>query len=330
MSFVYPQFFWVMTVPFVIFVFLVVTNREKVERLFDSSALQRLRADSEALPNSIRNLLLFSAVFAMIVALSRPVIEQGETTIRLKGLSVVSALDISGSMRCKDLYPNRLEFAKKKMQQFFDAMPADEIAVAAFAHSAFILAPFTSDKATLKQIVEGVNESYINMASTDFEAIATLASDMLAKKKQKILVLFSDGGDAKALEGMRERLQKKGIKLFAVLSATKKGAPIPGEDGHFMREKDGTIAISQLNEELGKIARESGGEYIVAANGREDMQRLARMLHEKFGDEKHGTIKIKDRKELFVYPLLLAVVLLLAGLSSLPAGRVSKAKGGER
>ncbi len=34
MEFVYPQFFWVMMVPFVIFALLVITNRDKVSRIF--------------------------------------------------------------------------------------------------------------------------------------------------------------------------------------------------------------------------------------------------------------------------------------------------------
>ena len=185
MSFVYPQFFWVMIVPFIIFVFLVVTNREKVDRIFDAKALERLKADSNTLPNSIRNMVLFTSVFFMIVALSRPVIEKGEKVVNLKGLPIMTALDISGSMRSKDLYPNRLEFAKKKMEEFFKYTPADEISVTAFAHSAFVLAPFTTDKATLTQIVQGVDDSYISMASTDFEALGDMASQMLKDKKPK-------------------------------------------------------------------------------------------------------------------------------------------------
>jgi len=41
-------------------------------------------------------------------------------------------------------------------------MPTDEISVIAFAHSSFILAPFSSDKDTLSQIVSGVNDKYIS------------------------------------------------------------------------------------------------------------------------------------------------------------------------
>ncbi len=318
MSFVYPQFFWVMIVPFIIFVFLVVTNKEKVDRIFDAKALERLKADSNTLPNSIRNMVLFTSVFFMIVALSRPVINKGEKVVNLKGLPIMTALDISGSMRSKDLYPNRLEFAKKKMEEFFKYTPADEIAVTAFAHSAFVLAPFTTDKATLTQIVQGVDDSYISMASTDFEALGDMASQMLKDKKPKILVVFSDGGDKEALRGLKSILKENKITMYAVLTATKKGSPVIDESGKPILKRDGTIAITQLNEELGKLAVESGGGYIIAKNGDEDMKELAETIHKRFSNDTQGVIKIKDRVELFYYPLMGAVLLLLIGLSSMP------------
>jgi len=318
MHFVHPQFFWVMIVPFIVFVFLVMTNRDSVSRVFSEKVLERLRADSESLPNSLRNLVLFSAVFLMIVALSRPVIEKGEKVVNLKGVSAVIALDISGSMRSTDLYPNRLEFAKKKLIGLLNAMPADEIALTAFAHNAFVLAPFTSDKATLKQIVEGVNESYINMASTDFTAMADLASRLLKKRKEKILVVFTDGGDREALKGLSSLLKKEGITLYAVLVGTQKGAPVLDRQGRPLKLRNGKLAITQVNEELGKIARESGGDYIVAGYGKGDMKWLAGRIHDKFTGKSQGAIHIKERVELFPYPLFAAVILLLMGLSSMP------------
>jgi Ca-activated chloride channel family protein len=318
MEFVYPQFFWVMIVPFAVFVFLVITNRDKVARVFSEQVLERLRADSEALPNSLRNLVLFAAVFLMIVALARPVIDKGEKVVHLRGITLLTALDISGSMRSRDRYPNRLEFAKVKLKQLLDALPGDRVGLMAFARNAFVLAPFTSDTATLKQIVDGVNENYINMAATDFVSLAEEAARLLAKKKQKILVVFTDGGDAQALKGFKQALKERGTTLYAVLIGTRKGAPVLDRQGRPVTKRDGTIAITQLNEALGKIAKETGGDYVIAGNGREDMKRLAEEIHHKFSTQKQGTIRIHERVELFIYPLLGAVLLLLIGLSSMP------------
>ena len=321
MSFVYPYFFWIMIVPFMLFVFLVLTNKEKFARVFDEKILERLRVESDAIPAKLRNLILFVAIFFMIVSLSRPVIEKGEKIVSIQGLSLMASIDISGSMRSQDIYPNRLEFAKRKLIGLLHEMPTDEVGLTAFAHVSFMLAPFTSDKSTLEQIAEGVNERYINMASTDFTALGELAAKMLEKKKPKILVVVSDGGDKKALQGFAKILKEHQITLYAILVGTERGAPVLDAKGKPLKTKEGSIAITQINKDLGEIAVQSGGAYVVAANGNEDIKKLVSLMRAKFHDKKQGDIKVKERAEFFIYPLMLSVVLLLMGLSSLPRRR---------
>ena len=45
-------------------------------------------------------------------------------------------------------------------------------------------------------------------------------------------------------------------------------------------------------------------------------------MHKKFTNQKRGEIKIKERTEFFLYPLMLAVLLLLIGFSSIPKRRI--------
>jgi Ca-activated chloride channel family protein len=233
-------------------------------------------------------------------------------------------------MRTKDVYPNRLTFAKKKLNQFFDVMPSDDIGVVAFAHNPFVLAPFTSDKETLKMLVEGVDDSYINLGSTDFSALAELASKLMKEKKPKILVLFTDGGDEKAIEGFADVLKANDIDLYVVLVGTKKGAPVIDKNGRPLTLKDGTIAITQRNDALGTLAKENNGAYVVAANGKEDMKSLADVIHGKYKAQQQGEVKIKQRVEYFYYPLGLGLFLLLIGLSSLPRFRGRSEQAGSR
>ena len=318
MSFVNPQFFWVMIVPFVIFAFLISTNKERLSRIFDEKVLKRLSATDESMPMMMRNILMFIAIFLMIIAVARPVMEKGDKTVDVQGLTLLTALDISGSMRSTDVYPNRLEFAKKKMSVLFDAMPSDEIGVIAFAYSPFVLAPFSSDKETLKMMVEGVDDSYINMGSTDFSALGELASSLLEKKKPKILVLFSDGGDKEALEGFSQILKDNEIDLYVVLVGTEKGAPVIGEDGKPFTQKDGTIAITQRNDALGEVAKENGGAYVVASNGKEDIAQLVSVIRGKYKNKQQGKVTVKERVEYFYYPLGLGLLFLLIAFSSMP------------
>jgi len=321
MSFVNPQFFWALIVPFVIFAFLISTNKERLSRIFDEKVLKRLSATDESMPLIVRNILMLLALFLMIVAMARPVIEKGDKTVEVQGLTLLTALDISGSMRSKDVYPNRLTFAKKKMSTLFDAMPSDEIGVVAFAYSPFVLAPFSSDKETLKMMVEGVDDSYINMGSTDFSALGELASSLLEKKKPKILVLFTDGGDEEAIVGFTEILKENEIDLYVVLVGTPKGSPVIDENGKPFTLEDGTIAITQRNDALGEVAKENDGAYVVASNGKEDMAQLVSVIRSKYTNQQQGAVTVKERVEYFYYPLGLGLLFLLISFSSMPRRR---------
>ncbi|MEA2047236.1 MAG: VWA domain-containing protein [Campylobacterota bacterium] len=321
MSFVNPQFFWVLIVPFVIFAFLISTNKERLSRIFDEKVLKRLSATDESMPMTVRNILMLLALFLMIVAMARPVMEKGDKKVEVQGLTLLTALDISGSMRSEDVYPNRLTFAKKKMSTFFDSMPSDEIGVLAFAYSPFVLAPFSSDKETLKMMVEGVDDSYINMGSTDFWALGELTASVLEEKKPKIVVLFTDGGDEEAIRGFLEILKANAIDLYVVLVGTDKGAPVIDEHGKPLTQEDGTIAITQRNDALGEVAKESGGAYVVAGNGEEDMKQLASIIRSKYGNQQQGEVTVKERVEFFYYPLGLGLLFLLIAFSSWPQRR---------
>ena len=323
MYFMNPQFFWVMVIPFTLFAFLVMTNKERLSRIFDETVLNRLLAADESVPMVVRNSLMFLALFLMIVAMARPVIDKGDKTVDVEGLTLLSALDISGSMRSTDIYPNRLTFAKQKMQTLFDAMPTDEIGVIAFAYSPFMLAPFSSDKETLKMMVEGVDDSYISMGSTDFSALGEFAGSVLKEKKPKILILFTDGGDEEAIEGFAQSVKENGIDLYVVLVGTTKGAPVIGDDKKPYTLQDGTIAITQRNDSLGEVAKQSGGAYVIAANGKEDIEQLVAVIRSKYQTQQQGQVHIKERVEYFYYPLGLGLLLRLISLSSIPRRRKS-------
>jgi len=323
MEFVNPYLFLVFIVPFVLFAFLISTNKERLSRIFDEKVLARLSAANEGLPLMLRNIVMFAAIFFMIVALARPVKEMDDIVVQVQGLTLLTALDISGSMRSKDVYPNRLTFAKKKMNIFFDAMPSDEIGVVAFAYSPFVLAPFSSDKETLKMMIDGVDDSYINMGSTDFLALGELAASLLEKKDPKIMVLFTDGGDEEAIAGFADVLKANKIDLYVVLVGTEKGAPVIDANGKPLSMEDGTIAISQRNDALGVLAKDNAGAYVLATNGKEDIEKLVSVMRSKYKNQQQGEVKIKQRVEYFYYPLGLGLFLLLIGLSSFPRRRKS-------
>ena len=325
MVFVYP-YIGLLAILLLVLLFLILGDKDRLSHIFDAKVLLRLRVTEQGLSLRIRKILTVLALALVLVALARPVVEQEGQMVKVEGLTLLTALDISGSMRNKDMYPNRLTFAKQKMSAFFDTLASDKVGIMAFAYNSFVLAPFSSDKETLKMMLEGVDDSYINMGSTDFSALGRLASSLLEEKKTKILVLFSDGGDEEALKGFKEILKQSNIDLYVVLIGTSKGAPGLDEKGKTMRFKDNTIAMTQRNDSLGEIAKAQGGAYVVASNGNKDMRELSAVIQAKYQKQYQGEVQIKQMKEYFYYPLGLSLFLLLLSLSSLPKMSIKRKK----
>ena len=320
MSFVNPQLFWILILPLIVFSFVILRHKSAVTSVFSEEVLKRLSVGDDTLPLVVRNSLLLLSIFLMLIALARPVIDHGQKVIQLEGLSAVVALDISGSMRAKDIYPNRLEFAKKKVVDLFKAMPSDELAVIAFAHSSFMLAPFSSDKESLTQLVEGVSDEYINMSSTDFTALGSYVTELLAKKEPKILIVFSDGGEQKDLEAFAKTIKKENIFLYVVLVGTEAGSPVIDKEGKRVSQ-NGVITITQRNDTLGKIAVENKGAFVVADTGTQGIKDLVAIMKHKHQNQAQGEVNIHEREEFFYAPLALGLLLLLLGLSSLSQRR---------
>jgi len=317
MSFEHPYLFFMLFVPFFAFAYLVLTNKDGVERVFSKDVLERIKVEGGGLSNRVRNILFFVSIFMMIIAVSHPYILKGDKNIKLEGLSVIVALDISNSMRSKDMYPNRLNFAKLKIKTLLEQMPEDEMTILTFNDKTYLVSPSTTDKETLKEVVNAIVDGHISGGS-DFTTLAYALKERLANKKDKIVIIVSDGGSGDELKEFKRIILQNNIRVFAILTASKNGAPILDIRNKAILKNDKVI-MSSLDLTLGKIAEKSGGNYIVADYKEKDIIKLASKLRKDFIKRDGGkSIHVVDRVDLFYYPLIIAFLLLIGALSSFP------------
>lgn len=140
--------------------------------------------------------LKFIALILLIISLAGPGSEVFLLPDEKSGVDIFISLDISGSMvRGEDLQPNRLEAAKNIIKDFIQNRTKDRIGIIAFAGAAYLQSPLTSDRETLREILQDMDNSIIEEQGTAIGDAILLSTLRLknSKAKSKILILITDG-----------------------------------------------------------------------------------------------------------------------------------------
>ncbi len=306
-----------MTIPALIFLFFTLKQKSEIDTIFTKKMVKKLTFNKNRVTKNVRNILLFSSFFLIIIALARPVIEKGSINTKTKSIDIIVALDISKSMLADDIYPNRLEFAKSNIYEFIDRFQEANIGVIAFSSGGFLVSPKTQDSETLKYLIKNLSHQSITTKGTNISIPIKNAEKLLKESAQKILIIFTDGGDKESFEDEIKSANQIGLSVYIYATATKKGASI--KDGtKVLKDRDKNIVITKLNENIKDLALKSGGAYIVGGFKDNSIQILIDDIRKNFHIQDVNSRTVKEYQELFYYPLALAIILLLFAFSSLP------------
>ena len=316
MKFLHPEFFYYMLPPFVLFFALILTQKEAVGSYFSDEVMQKLRVATKGLTLKARNALFFLAGLFMIVALAEPVIVDGKIDVEQKSADILIGLDISNSMLANDLYPSRLEFAKKKAVEFIRLLKQDRVGVVAFAKGSYLVSPLSFDKEAVAYLLQNLDTSSITEQGTDFMTLLETVKKSSEHSKHKYLLLFTDGGDKKKFSKEIDYAKENGITVFVIGTATKRGAPIKMKNGNFMKYH-GKIVITKLNEHIADLALGSGGVFIKATNSDKDIKRMYEEMVHVIEKKTLRKKSIEKHIPLFYIPLGAAMLLVLIALASM-------------
>ncbi|MDB5236525.1 MAG: hypothetical protein JWR44_3518 [Hymenobacter sp.] len=150
---------------------------------------------SAAVLRFLPDLVLGLSLCFGIIALARPQRTDERVEQSGRGIDLVLALDVSGSMEIEDLRPNRLEAAKRIATDFLKTRVGDRLALVAFAGDAYSLAPLTTDYDLLR---ENLGSLRVGMIKNDGTAIGTalgVATNRLREStaRSRVCILLSDG-----------------------------------------------------------------------------------------------------------------------------------------
>ncbi|MBU1078754.1 MAG: VWA domain-containing protein, partial [Spirochaetes bacterium] len=201
--------------------------------------------------------LKYIALFFLILAMARPQSGQRSEDVETKGIDIMLAIDISGSMQAEDFKPNnRLHVAKKVLADFIKGRKTDRMGLVVFAGESFTQCPLTLDYNIILQQLEQIKFGLVQDGTAIGMAIANSVNRLrYSKAKSKIIILLTDGENnvytidpidaAKAAEAFN-------IKIYTIGAGKRGGAPIPfyhpvlGKQ--YYRNPDGTLYLTKLDE----------------------------------------------------------------------------------
>ncbi len=317
MIFLKPEYLLFMMIPLTVLFYFIVTGKSQIQTIFDEKMLEKLTVDNNALGRVGRNIMLFAALFLMIVALARPVIPKGEIKASVKRIDLLVALDISRSMLATDRYPNRLEFARQKIYELLKQFEEARVGVIAFADEGFLVSPVTDDKNTLRFLIDNLNTDALSTNGTNLLVPIEKAAELLGKAKEKILIIFTDGGEKRDFTKEIESARKEGVTIYIYAVGTAAGAAIPFH-GETLKDQNGNIVITKCNRFVKSLALETGGAYIEGGYKDRSIDMVIKDIRQKFTIKTLREKKIRDFEELFYFPLTLAIFFMLFAFSSLP------------
>ena len=129
------------------------------------------------------------------------------------------------------------------------------------------------------------------------------------------IILITDGEDQGTDPlATAKKAKDMGVKIFAIGIGGPEGAPIPGANGNFVKDQQGNLVLTKLNEEtLQQLALTTDGVYVRSVSGDFDLEQIYHLgIRERVKDIEFNETKKKLWHEHFHFFLLMATFLLLS------------------
>ena len=293
-------------------------RRRRMEKLGDKALMERLMP-SWSRSRGWWQVSLFSFGFAFfVIGLSRPLIGAKLKEHETKGAEVVIALDVSNSMLAQDYSPNRLERAKLAIARIVDKLRDDRIGLVVFAGGAYVQLPVTTDYVSAKMFLNSISTESVPVQGTALgEAINTSARSFSAQsEKSRAIIVITDGENHEDDPvGAAKNAAEMGIRVFTIGVGSPEGKPIPLKEGGLLKDRNGEIVVTRLDEDILKqVAEVGGGAYVRAGNSEFGLNPIIDEIR-KMESEKFNSVVFEEYDEQYMYFFAIALAFfVLEGL----------------
>lgn len=293
---------------------LVMRRRTRNIRKFGDEELVKELMPSYSKAKGWVRIILFTLAFALfVIGLARPQIGAKLKEHQAKGAEIMICLDVSNSMLAEDYSPNRLDRAKLAISKIVDRLQGDRIGLIVFAGSSFVQLPITTDYVSAKMFLSSVNTESVPVQGTAIgDAVLTAAKSFsIQSEKSRAIIVITDGENHEDDPiSAAEQVTEMGIKLYTIGVGSAEGQPIP-KDGSLMKDKDGNIVVTRLDEAtLQSMADAGNGAYVHAGNEEFGLNPIIDDI-KKMEDEEFNSVVFEEYDEQYMYFFAAALLLLV-------------------
>lgn len=251
--------------------------------LVDAGLLSSLTIGVSDARRAWRRALAIASFAFFVVAAAGP--ETGGETELLpqRGLDVLFVIDVSRSMRARDVQPDRLERAKAEIASVLPRLADHRVGVVAFAGTAFVQCPLTTDMEAVRLFLQDLKpetvpqggsavgaglEVALNAFKAEDEA-AGVTQNAAPSTAGRVVVVVSDGEDHEGgVEEPAGELKKIGATVVFIGVGSTLGEPIPLTDDKggvagYLKDRQGQTIMTRMSPEvLSGFAASAGGVFV--------------------------------------------------------------------
>ena len=288
-------------------------RRRRLRKLGDEALVNELMPSWSRSKRWVRSVLYSLAFFFFVIGLSRPQIGAKLKEYKVKGAEIMVVLDVSNSMLAQDYSPNRLERAKLAISRITDRLQGDRIGLIIFAGSSFVQLPITSDYVSAKLFLSNISTESIPIQGTAIgDAINTAVKSFSAQSENSRAIIVITDGENHEDDAVAAATQaaEAGVKVYTIGVGSVEGQPIP-MDGGLLKDKEGNIVVTKLDEDtLKEIAQAGGGAYVHAGNDEFGLTPIVNDI-KKMQEEEYSSVVFEEYDEQFMYFLGIALALFV-------------------
>lgn len=256
----------------VFFVYMRIRKKKAIAEFGNPQLLAPLMPLLSFRRGSWKFVLTMLALLFVIIGAAGPQFGSKLQQVKKQGIELIIALDVSNSMMAQDIKPSRLEKAKLAISRMVEKLSDDKVGMIVFAGDAYVQLPITTDYSSARLFLSNINTDAVPVQGTAIGAAIDLAAKSFTPQTEtsKAIIVITDGenhqDDAVAAA---KAAREKGIYVYTIGMGLEQGAPIPekGNPGQFMKDNQGNIVVSRLDENtLKNIAKAGEGIYVRASN----------------------------------------------------------------